>query len=355
MKSLVIRYISAFVLRGTVVSFMVLAPGMAAAATGPEEHSTSDPAMSSMMDPDQLLLSSRVFLGRLPAAMPGSQNDTPERIALGKRLYFERGISTHKNQACHDCHLLTEGRAGTDHTPTSKGTIGEFGKRNSPTVINAGFQFAQFWDGRSPDLVDQAKGPVLNPIEMGMKTPMEVMDRLRGIEGYAEAFQRAFPNDPQPMTYDNMAVAIAAFERTLIAPGRFDKYLAGEEDAITEQEKMGLMAFMDHGCVDCHTGVTVGGQLYRKIGVRHALAGNEDVGRYEVTKNEEDRFVFKVPMLRNITRTGPYFHDGKIPTLSGAVHLMGQLQLGLELHPGDTADLVAFLGTLEGNPPPVQE
>ncbi len=304
---------------------------------------------------DDTFLCARIFLGRLPAAMPGSQYDTPERIALGKRLYFERGISINKSQSCHDCHLLTEGRAGVDGLPTSKGAMGAFGKRNSPTVINAGFQIAQFWDGRAHDLAEQAKGPILNPVEMAVTTPEEVIERLRGVKGYPDAFSRAFPGDADPMTYDHLAEAVASFERTLVAPGRFDLLLDGQKNAMTGQEKRGLTKFIQYHCVECHSGVTVGGQLYKIIGQRRPYTGTDDLGRYEVTKKDEDRYVFKVPMLRNVTRTQPYFNDGQVSTLEEAVRLMGWHQLDLRLTSSDLADLIAFLSTLEGNPPPVEE
>ena len=332
------------------------------AAPGPARSATLDQAPASLhaahsqekpMGWDLTLLSARLFLGRLPAEMPGSQDDTPERIALGKRLYFERGISTHKSQSCHDCHLLTEGRAGADVTATSKGAMGTFGTRNSPTVINAGFQAFQFWDGRVPDLFEQAKGPILNPVEMAMKTPEEVCDNLRKVEGYPEAFRRAFPGTGEAVTYDHLAEAIAAFERTLAAPARFDQLVDGREEATTRREKHGLTKFIQYHCVECHSGATVGGQLFKIVGQRHPYTDTRDVGRYEVTKKEEDRFVFKVPMLRNVTRTAPYFSDGKVPTIEDAVRLMGWHQLDHKLTRDDIDELVAFLSTLEGDPPPV--
>jgi cytochrome c peroxidase len=299
---------------------------------------------------DQVLFEARIFLGRLPEAMPGSENDTPEKVALGKQLYFEQGISCNKTQSCNDCHLLTEGRAGVDNTPTSKGATGTFGKRNSPTVINAGFQTAQFWDGRATDLIEQAKGPVLNPIEMGMPNADEVVKRVKQIAGYEEAFRRAFPGDLEPITYDHIAAAIAAFERTLVAPSRFDKLLAGDANALTAQEKRGLAAFVENSCIECHSGATIGGRMYRKIGHLRPYENNTDLGRYEITKKEEDRQVFKVPMLRNVTRTQPYFHHGQVPDLEEAVHLMGELQLDIELSHEMIKDIIAFLGALEGNP-----
>lgn len=338
------------------LALLLVALGTAAPVRGEarREAKVSGHPHENLMKWDLTFLSARIFLGRLPTAMPGSEADTPERIALGKRLYFERGISINKNKSCHDCHLLTEGRAGADVTPTSLGATGVSGKRNSPTVINAGFQFAQFWDGRARDLVEQAKGPILNPIEMAFRTPEEVLERLRNLEGYPEAFRRAFPGGPDPLTFDHLAEAIAAFERTLVAPGRFDRLLDGQKDALKPREKRGLSKFIQYHCVECHTGVTVGGQFFRILGQRHTYTATDDLGLYETTGKDEDRFIFKVPMLRNVTRTAPYFSDGKVAGLKEAVRLMGWHQLGLRLTRGDIDDLIAFLRTLEGNPPPVE-
>ena len=317
-------------------------------------HRQAGHAGRKLMSWNDTLLAARIYLGRLPAVMPGSQADTPERVALGKRLYFERGISLHKAQSCHDCHLLTEGRSGVDYAATSKGAQGTFGTRNAPTVINAGFQFRQFWDGRSPDLADQAKGPILNPIEMGLKTPEEVVELLRNIDGYPDAFRRSFPGEANPMTYDRLAEAIAAFERTLVAPARFDRLMDGQKNVMTAREKQGLTRFIQYGCVECHTGSTVGGRHYRKLGQYHPYDNTEDKGRFDVTKKEEDRFVFKVPMLRNVTRTAPYFHDGRLTLLEDTVRHMGRLQLNRTLTSRDIMDLIAFLKTLEGNPVPLE-
>ena len=212
----------------------------------------------------------------------------------------------------------------------------------------------QFWDGRAHNLAEQAKGPILNLIEMAIRDSKEVMEKLRHEKGYPEAFRRAFPGGRDPMTYDNLAAAVAAFERTLVAPGRFDRMLAGDQNAMNAQEKRGLDKFIQFRCVECHTWATVGGRLFQKVGKYHTYANKDDLGRYDVTKKSEDYYVFKVPMLRNVTRTAPYFHDGRVFTLEEAVAQMGWLQLDRLLTPEDR-DLVAFLGTLEGNPPPVEK
>lgn len=298
----------------------------------------------------------RVFFRSLPEQMPGSEDDTPEMIALGLSLFFERGMSLTKSQSCNDCHRLDDQRAGVDNLPTSPGATGIAGTRNSQTVLNAGFQTKQFWDGRATDLVEQAKGPLLNPIEMAMRTEQEVVDQLQAAEDYRRAFETAFPDKLQPITFDNVARAIAAFERTLIAPSRFDRYLGGEIDALTAEEKRGLQRFMDVHCIACHSSTPVGGRLFKKIGVYHPYDNQSDQGRYGVTGQEEDRYVFKVCMLRNVTRTAPYFHDGRVATLAEAVRLMAWLQLDVQLSPIEIDEIICFLGALEGpNPLDIDE
>jgi len=293
-------------------------------------------------------LSVRIFFKPLPDKMPGSENDTPELVALGKKLFFERGISLTKSQSCNDCHRLEKMMAGVDYEPTSVGATGLPGARNSPTVLNAGFQTAQFWDGRAANLVEQAKGPLLNPIEMAMPNEQEVISRLKH---YSRDFARAFPNQQDPITFDNVAIAIAAFERTLITPSRFDRYLKGDMGAITMAEEQGLMKFEDIGCIECHSGVTAGGRLFKKLGVYHPYENLSDMGRFVVTKNDEDKFVFKVSMLRNVTLTPPYFHDGRVPTLQEAVRLMAWLQLDTMLSPIEIDEIISFLNTLDAEKP----
>jgi cytochrome c peroxidase len=293
----------------------------------------------------------RIYLKPLPAAMPGSEGDTPELVELGRKLFFERDISLTKTQSCNDCHPLDDGRAGADNLPTSPGAKGISGTRNSPTVLNAGFHVAQFWDGRAPDLVAQAKGPLLNPIEMAMRSEEEVVSRLEARDDYRRAFERAFPGQAHPVTLDHLARAIAAFERTLVTPSRFDRYLRGDVHALTWTEQRGLQRFVETGCVDCHNGPTVGGRMLRKLGIHHAYENQSDPGRYGVTEREEDRFVFKVGMLRNVTLTAPYFSDGQVASLPEAVRLMAWLQLGQALKPPEVAEIVRFLAALEAEQP----
>jgi cytochrome c peroxidase len=293
----------------------------------------------------------RIIFNPLPNKMPGSENDTPQMIELGRKLFFERGISLTQSQACNDCHRLNNQNAGAEHLPTSKGASGIQGARNAPTVLNAGFQAVQFWDGRAEDLVDQVEGPLLNPIEMAMRSEEDVVQRLKSSEDYRRAFERAFP--AQPITFDNAARAIAAFERTLITPSRFDRYLKGEKQALTRAEHLGLGRFVDTGCIDCHSSHPVGGRFMRKLGVHHPYANQSDTGRYAITGQEEDRFVFKACMLRNVTLTAPYFHDGHVATLGEAVRLMAWMQLDMALSPREIDEIVRFLHTLEAEQNPV--
>lgn len=286
----------------------------------------------------------------LPAeATTGKYNLTKELTDLGRMLYYEKRLSVAQDISCNTCHLLD--KYGVDGKPTSTGHKGQVGGRNSPTVYNAALEVAQFWDGRSPDVEDQAKGPIQNAIEMGMPTGgKEATDVIRSIPGYEPLFKAAFPDDPDPITFENLTTAIAAFERKLITPGRFDKFVGGDTKALTEQEQRGLDLYLTLNCTMCHRGPTMGGQMYMKMGLYKPYP-TEDVGRYAVTLNEADKYVFKVPMLRNIAETGPYFHDGSIKTLDEAVKIMAEYQLGQNLKDDQVADIVAFLKSLTGDIP----
>lgn len=268
---------------------------------------------------------------------------TPEKITLGKALYFDPRLSKNHDVSCNSCHGLST--YGVDNEPTSPGHKGQRGDRNSPTVYNAAFHVAQFWDGRADDVEAQAKGPVLNPIEMAMPSEAATVAVLDSIPGYAPLFAAAFPNEKKPINYDNMARAIGAFERTLVTPSRFDAFLEGADDALSDEEFVGLDSFINTGCISCHMGPTVGGSMYQKLGAVLPYE-TEDPGRFNVTQNEIDRGVFKVPSLRNIEKTGPWFHDGSITDLDEAIRLMARHQLGKELSNADVASIRAFLGTL---------
>jgi cytochrome c peroxidase len=239
---------------------------------------------------------------------------------------------------------------GVDGEPTSPGHKGARGERNSPTVYNAALHLAQFWDGRAADVEEQAKGPVLNPVEMAMTSEAVVVSTIRSIPGYAEPFAKAFPGEESPITYDNIAIAIGAFERTLVTPGRFDAYLKGDGSALTAAEIEGAKVFVQTGCTTCHMGPLLGGQMYQKLGLVKPY-DNPDTGRFQVTNNEADKQVFKVPSLRNISKTAPYYHDGHVATLPEAVKLMASHQLGRDLTDEDTSKIVTFLDALTGELP----
>lgn len=287
----------------------------------------------------------------LPEAMPGSEKDTPELIALGQKLYDEKALSINDTQSCASCHSIEVGGDDPNDTPTSEGALGEFGDRNTPTVLNAGFHFRQFWDGRAADLAEQAKGPILNPVEMAMESEEQVVEKLSQMENYVLEFAQVFPEEKNAITYDNIAHAIAAFERTLITRDRFDGYLNGDNSALSPKEKEGLELFVDVGCTVCHNGPAIGGNSYQKMGAIHPYEGISDAGRFDVTKKEEDRFFFKVPSLRNIAETAPYFHDGKIASLHDAVQQMAHMQIDVTLDNEETEKIVSFLKSLSGKLP----
>lgn len=284
------------------------------------------------------------------AVIAGSGGDPSEaQIALGRMLFFDTRLSKDRDLSCNSCHQLDA--YGVDNQPTSPGAKGKRGGRNSPTVYHAAGHFAQFWDGRAADIEEQAKGPILNPGEMAMSSPDDVVAILRSVPGYAEPFAAAFPGEADPITYDNLGKAIGAFERKLVTPSRWDRYVAGDHTALTAPEVEGLKVFTDVGCMVCHTGEYVGGAMFQKVGVVEPWPNQKDQGRFEVTKQASDKMVFKVPSLRNIAMTAPYFHDGSSATLDVAVVAMARHQLGVELSPEETASIVTFLGSLTGDLP----
>ena len=302
-------------------------------------------AADAPMTPAELRAKAKELLGPLPDKMPGSENDTPALIDLGRKLYFEKRLSVNNSQSCNSCHVVDNGGGGVDNEPTSPGAFKKRGGRNSPTTLNAGFHFAQFWDGRAPNLVEQAKGPVLNPVEMAMPSEAEVVKRLAADKEYPGLFAKAFPAAAEKITYGNMAAAIAAFERTLITRDRFDDFQKGDDKALTAQELKGLQLFLTAGCTTCHVGPVIGATTYQKVGLVHPYE-TPDEGRSQVTKDEDDKLKFKVPGLRNIALTAPYFHDGSQKTLKETVTKMAFIQLDRTLTDAEADALVAWLHTL---------
>lgn len=297
--------------------------------------------------------------------IPADNPQSEAKVELGKTLYFDPRFSKTGTVSCNSCHNVMAG--GDDNRPNSVGVHDARGGRSAPTVWNAAFYSAQFWDGRAPTLEEQAKGPVVNPVEMGMKDLDQAMARLKEIEGYAPLFAAAFPGEDSPVTADNAAKAVAAFERTLITPGSpYDRYVKGEEGAMTEQQVRGMETFSALGCASCHSGpnfsgpdLPMGTGFYQKFPTYAGSAYDakygftQDKGRYEVTGKDTDMHLWRVPTLRNVTLTAPYFHNGAVATLDEAVRVMAKTQLNKDLSDEQVADLVAFLGALTGEFPEI--
>ena len=280
----------------------------------------------------------------------------PQKVALGQRLFHDTRLSRDATVSCASCHDLTAG--GDDGRAVSAGVGGALGDVNAPTVFNSGFNFVQFWDGRAGTLEEQVNGPITHPREMGTDWPTVEM-RLRGIPGYVADFERLYDDG---VTARNIRDAIASFERSLVtADSRFDRYLNGDTFAITVEEREGYAFFKSFGCVSCHQGVNVGGNMFQKFGIMLADRDADepenpsDLGRFNVTGRQEDRHVFKVPSLRNVELTAPYFHDGSAPDLPLAVRVMAEMQLGQQLTERQVSRIVAFLKTLTGSIPPTAQ
>jgi len=301
-----------------------------------------------------LMKTSQALFKPLPVSAPVLADNpaSPVKVELGKMLFFDPRLSASQLISCNTCHNV--GLAGGDLQETSTGHNWQKGPRNAPTVLNAAFNTAQFWDGRAKDLAEQAKGPVQASVEMN-NTPERVVATLQSLATYRDLFAKAFPGEKNPLTFDNVARAIEVFEATLLTPAPFDRYLQGDAKALGETELAGLQLYIDKGCAACHAGVNIGGSGYFPFGLVEK-PGNEvmppgDQGRYMVTKTATDEYVFRAPSLRNVGLTAPYFHSGKVWGLKDAVALMGTSQLGIELDNRDAELLVAFLGSLDGRQP----
>lgn len=285
----------------------------------------------------------------LPAAMESPANPVGEEKAdLGRMLYYDTRLSRDQDLSCNSCHKLDA--YGVDGRQFSVGTKGQLGGRNSPSVYNAAGQLAQFWDGRAPTVEEQAKGPILNPVEMAMPSGDEVVARLKAVPAYRAAFKAAF-GGADPITYENVGLAIGAFERRLVTPAAWDRFLLGDTLALTPAERRGFNTFAATGCQACHNGALVGGAMFQKIGVVQPWPDQSDIGRAAITHQASDTLVFKVPSLRNVERTAPYFHKGTATTLPEAVRLMARHQVGRDLTDQQVAEIVAFLHALTGDLP----
>jgi cytochrome c peroxidase len=284
----------------------------------------------------------------LPESMSSNQI-TDEKAALGRMLYYESRLSKSQEISCNSCHMLD--KYGVDLQPTSDGHKGLQGDRNSPTVYNAAGHFVQFWDGRAADVEEQAKGPIMNPVEMAMPSEKRVIAVLQSMPEYVDAFKKAFPEEKDPVTYENMARAIGAFERKLVTPSRWDKFLRGDLQALTNEEKAGFNLFMETGCQACHTGTYLGGNSYQILGLVKPWQDTSDPGREKVTKSAADRMLFKVPGLRNVAETRPYYHNGKVAALEQAVSRMAEYQLGKILTDDQIRSIITWMKSLTGEIP----
>jgi cytochrome c peroxidase len=290
----------------------------------------------------------------MPPVLPGNPA-TSSKVALGKMLFFDPRLSASHQISCNSCHNV--GLGGVDGQSTSLGHRWQHGGRNAPTVLDSVFNKAQFWDGRAKDLEQQAGGPVVNPVEMA-SPQAHVAEQIKSIPGYAVLFTKAFPGEKNPITLTNMQKAIAVFEATLITPNApFDRYLKGQTTALSSAQKEGLALFIDKGCAACHGGINIGGGQYAPFGVAEKpsaeLLPPGDLGRFAITNTSSDKYVYKVPSLRNIALTAPYFHTGKVWDLRQAVALMGTIQLGTKLTSAEIDKITAFLQSLTGDQPQV--
>ena len=306
---------------------------------------------------DDLMSAARQIFKPIPSIVPAVKNNpiTHEKVALGKILFFDPRLSASGVISCNTCHNL--GTGGADAGPRSLGHRWQLGSRRAPTVYNAVFNVAQFWDGRAADLKAQAVGPVQASAEMNA-TPARLLNTLNSMTDYIVMFSKAFPNDATPITFDNFAKAIEAFEATLITPAApFDQYLEGDAYALSTQQKAGLKLFIEKGCSSCHNGINVGGQDYFPFGVTErptaSLLPRDDKGRFAVTKVPSDEYVFRSAPLRNVAVRPPYFHSGQVWSLKQAVGVMSEIQLGAKLNDRETDDIVAFLNSLTGQLPKI--
>ncbi len=315
-------------------------------------------ASASAMQTDDLREQAIQIFKPLPTTPPNIADNraNPARVELGEMLFFDPRLSRSGTISCNGCHNL--GTGGADNLPVSIGHRWQHGRRNAPTVFNSVFNIAQFWDGRARDLKSQAKQPVQTAVEMN-STPDRVVKTLTSIPEYVELFRKAFADEEDPVSFENMARAIEVFEATLITPnGPFDRFLRGEDNAMSVQQRRGLQKFMGTGCVTCHRGINVGGNAFFPFGMMTApdelVRPPEDHGRSHVTGRALlHRYFFRVAPLRNVTLTAPYFHSGRVWDLGEAVRIMAKSQLNAVLSDEDVEDIVAFLGALTGEQPHV--
>jgi cytochrome c peroxidase len=326
----------------SMVSILSIAIGLAVSATAAKSA-------------NELMTQAQQTFGVLPEDMATPEFPvTGERVELGHKLFFDPRMSDDGTVSCSRCHLPA--LYGTDGLPKPLGAHDRINPRNAPTILNAALQFKAHWRGDRANVEDQAKQALIGPPSFGNADYAAAMAKLKAIPGYAELFEKAFPGESDPVTPDNWGKAIGAYERTLVTPSRFDEYLRGDANALSSNEQNGLRLFMESGCIACHNGPGIGGGMFQKFGVREDYwketgVSEPDKGRFDVTKDPADLYVFKVPSLRNVAQTPPYFHDGSVDSLPEAVRIMAKVQLDKTLTDGEIADLTAFLASLTGKLP----
>jgi cytochrome c peroxidase len=339
------RFLAVSAVAATIVACSAKKPATTAntaptAAPAPAPAKPPAPAPIDEIDPKVL----KRFLPVGPVEAPVVQD--PEKVALGRMLFHDKRLSRNGEISCATCHTLT--RFGIDGHVTSKGINGKVGVRNAPSVFNAATHIAQFWDGRANNVESQAKSPITNPTEMAMPNERAVVRVLKNIPGYVTMFAKAFPRDRQPITLKNVGEAIGAFERGLVTESRWDRFIHGESGALTAEERHGLKTFLDAGCMQCHTGPQVGGTMFQKVGAVNPWPNQKDKGRAAITKSPADNMVFKVPSLKNVAQTAPYFHDGASANLHDSIRLMGYHQLGINLTDDDVNSIAVWMRSMTG-------
>jgi cytochrome c peroxidase len=301
-----------------------------------------------------LMDTARQFFKPLPKDMASEEYPTsPGRVALGRKLFFDPRLSSDGTVSCQNCHRPA--LYATDALPKSIGAEHRLNARNAPTVLNAALQFKAHWIGDRADVEDQATKSLTGHASFGNPDAAAVIRKIKAL-GYEAEFAKVFPNEPEPVKPQNWGKAIGAYERTLVTPSPFDSYLKGDAQALDARAQQGLKTFMEIGCASCHNGVAVGGATFQKFGIfgdywKETGSPSIDEGRFTETKAPADKYFFKVPSLRNVSMTPPFFHDGSVATLPQAVRIMGKLQLGKELTDRQVGDLVAFLNSLTGELP----
>jgi cytochrome c peroxidase len=314
----------------------------------------SMPALADPLDAQKLRDDANALFQPLAPVPVAKDSLQAVRAELGRRLFFENRVSMDGNVSCSHCHLPE--KQASDGLPKAIGVFGKENPRNAPSAFNAAMNFKQHWRGDRESLEEQAEKSLLGPASFGNPDQATAMGKLKAVPDYAAAFAKAFPDDKDPINSRNWGIAIAAYEWTLLTPARFDAFLSGDGNALSAEEQAGLRKFIDKGCGACHNGVGVGGGSFQKFGVKSDYwkstgVATPDKGRADITKDDADLYVFKVPSLRNVAKTAPYFHDGSIDELGKAVKIMGKVQLGTDLSDKDTAEIIAFLGSLTGSVP----